>query len=74
MNDTYLTDDKNRYKIGNTFASKPFDQHTTGKGRTSVDLGIPLQNRLVSYAKHEKRKLKDIICQAIAEKLDKEGA
>lgn len=57
---------------GNRFAAKPPEEHITGKGRITVDLGVPLHGRLVSYAKHEKRKIKDVVKGAIENELDKE--
>lgn len=55
---------------GNTFAKKPLDQHITGKGRLTVDLGTDLHRSLISYAKHEKRKINEITKDAISRYLD----
>ena len=49
----------------NQNASKPPDQRVWGKGRITADLGTDLKERLLTYARHEKRTMKEIIVRAI---------
>jgi hypothetical protein len=55
----------------NQNAAKPESEKVWNKGRITVDLGIPLKTILISYAKHENRTMKQIVLQALNEKLNK---
>lgn len=65
MRGDYLRDELKDRMMGNTFAKKPLDQHTTGQGRLTVDLGTKLHKRLISYSKHNKRKIREVTKEAL---------
>ena len=58
-------------KPRNQNAAKPESEKVWNKGRITVDLGTPLKTILISYAKHENRTMKQIVLQALNEKLNK---
>jgi len=53
----------------NQNAAKPESEKVWNKGRITVDLGEPLKQRLVSYAKHEKRTMKEVVMDALRNEL-----
>jgi hypothetical protein len=54
----------------NQNASKPPDQRVWGKGRITADLGTDLKERLISYSRHEKRTMKEILIKAVESAID----
>jgi|688.fasta_scaffold14321_3 hypothetical protein len=59
----------NLMKPQNQNAAKPDHAKVWNKGRITVDLGIPLKTILLSYAKHEKRTMKQIVLEALNDKI-----
>jgi len=57
-------------KPNNQNAAKPESEKVWNKGRITVDLGEPLKGRLLSYAKHEKRTMKQIVMQSLENTLE----
>jgi predicted transcriptional regulator len=57
-------------KKNNQNAAKPESEKVWNKGRITVDLGTEMKGRLLSYAKHEKRTMKQIVMQALADTLE----
>ena len=54
----------------NQNASKPPDQRVWGKGRITADLGTDLKGRLLTYAHHEKRTMKEILIRAVEHEIN----
>jgi len=58
-------------KPQNQNAAKPESEKVWNKGRITVDLGIPLKTILDSYADRTGQTKKQVVLQALNEKLNK---